>query len=100
MTATINEGGESYGRDPREMSRADLEKLGFSKQPLLRAIRAKCADCATSDAEVRKCVSVSCALWVYRMGTDPFSERRGNPEALQAARRKKEVIDFEALGRP
>lgn len=33
------------GRDPREMTRAELQALGHGKKPLLRVIRARCLDC-------------------------------------------------------
>jgi hypothetical protein len=46
----------------------------------LRVIRAKCVDCcAGQPGEVRKCVATTCPLWPYRMGTDPFTNRKGNP---------------------
>jgi hypothetical protein len=35
----------AIGRDPRRMTEADLEALGFSKRSLLSIIRAKCIDC-------------------------------------------------------
>ena len=45
----------------------------------LKAIRAKCLDCMLNNkAEVRRCPSLKCPLWVYRMGHKPkvFSEER------------------------
>lgn len=41
----------------------------------LRAIRAKCLDCAESTHEVRHCPIPDCPLWPYRMGHNPA--RRG-----------------------
>jgi len=59
--------GETEGRDPRDLDPAVLNLPGP-----LTAIRAKCLDCsAGSPSEVRKCTATSCALWPYRMGTNP-----------------------------
>jgi len=69
--------GWDVGRDPREMTRAELELLGHGKKPLLRAMRARCLDCcADQPNEVRLCTQVHCALWPYRMGTDPWRRSR------------------------
>ena len=79
--------GEEIGRDPREMSVAELNWFGHYKKPILQAIRDRCLDCCVfQPSEVRKCVSVKCASWPYRMGTDPFSGRKGNAAALMKAR--------------
>lgn len=81
------ERGELIGRDPREVSVPELNEWGHSKQPILQAIRDRCLDCCVfQPAEVRKCVSVSCASWPYRMGTNPFTENKGNVAALKRAR--------------
>lgn len=43
-----------------------------------KAIRAKCLDCCgNQEAEVRKCVSVTCPLWPMRMGSLPKALRKG-----------------------
>ena len=77
---------ELIGRDPRELSVAELNEWGHQKQPILQAIRARCLDCCVEQpGEVRKCVSVKCASWPYRMGTNPFTENKGNPAALKRA---------------
>jgi hypothetical protein len=75
--------GGDVGRDPREMTRAELELLGHGKKPLLRAMRARCLDCcADQPNEVRLCTQVHCPLWPYRMGTDPW---RKEPSEAQLA---------------
>jgi hypothetical protein len=80
-------GGEEIGRDPREVSPSELNEWGHNKKPILHAIRERCFDCCVFQAsEVRKCVSVNCPSWPYRMGTDPFTERKGNAESLKRAR--------------
>jgi hypothetical protein len=67
---------ELIGKDPRGLS-FDFLSLKFRAQTPLKAIREKCLDCCCgSAAEVRKCVAVDCALWPYRMGTNPFRKQR------------------------
>jgi hypothetical protein len=73
------------GRDPREMTRAELELLGHGKKPLLRAIRARCLDCcADQPNEVRLCTQVHCPLWPYRMATDPWRKEPGEAQLAHA----------------
>lgn len=66
--------GQAIGRVPRKVKKTDLERLGHPPSPI-KAIRAKCLDCALSEAEVRKCHITSCALWPFRMGANPFHGR-------------------------
>lgn len=74
---------ESFGADPRSVGVDSLKEAGHEKQPILRVIREKCMDCCCrQQTEVRKCVSVSCPLWPYRMGTNPFTGRKGNAGAF------------------
>ena len=41
------------------------------------ALRARCLDCCCGQAsEVRKCVSVECRSWPFRMGVNPFRQKR------------------------
>jgi hypothetical protein len=63
-----NPDGSTEGLDPRDVP---IELLGELPGPLA-AIRAKCIDCcAGSRSEVAKCTAIGCALWPYRMGTNP-----------------------------
>lgn len=79
--------GETIGRDPRELSVPEFNQLGHSKRPVLQVIRERCLDCCVSQVgEVRKCVSRTCALWPYRMGTNPFTENKGNVDAFRKVR--------------
>jgi hypothetical protein len=65
------------GRDPRTMSLAELEALGRPRVSRGDAIRANCIDCAGGNtAEVRRCAMLTCPLWPFRMGTDPYREPR------------------------
>lgn len=74
--ATIEGEPADIGRDPRKMTEAELVALGHHKRPLLRVIRANCIECAAgSEAEVRRCRMVACAMWPYRMGTNPHQRR-------------------------
>ena len=76
------------GRDPRRMTRAEIEAIGHEPMSPIQVIRAKCLDCcAGSSDEVRKCVAMACPLWPFRAGKNPWrapmsEERR---EALRAA---------------
>ncbi len=64
--------GNLIGRDPRQVPLAEIRLLGLPESPI-KAIRAKCVECSGNNvAEVRKCVSVHCALWPMRMGVSPF----------------------------
>jgi hypothetical protein len=53
---------EAYfvGRDPRQMTAAELEAMGHQRLSPMEAIRAKCLDCcAGSSTEVRRCGAVT-----------------------------------------
>jgi hypothetical protein len=78
--------GVLVGRDPRKISLNDWAKIGVERQPVLQAIRAKCLDCSANQiGEIRRCVAHRCALWPFRMGVDPFRQRRELTEAQKAA---------------
>jgi hypothetical protein len=77
--------GQLIGRDPRTISTDELRSLGHGSTPVLRAIRERCLDCcAEQPAEVRKCTSVGCPSWPFRMGTNPW--RAPPTEEKRAAR--------------
>ena len=68
--------GELIGKHPSDVS-PQILSLKFRAQNPLKAIREKCLDCCCGNAtEVRKCVSIDCALWPYRMSTNPFRKKR------------------------
>ena len=55
----------------------------------IKAIRAKCLDCAAgSSNEVRLCTVKGCALHPYREGTKPFCQKRKLSEQTLARLRK------------
>jgi hypothetical protein len=67
------DGGHLIGRDPRKIPAHDFDGTGIAGRPVLSVIRDKCVDCSGGRAdEVRKCVAVDCALWPYRMASNPF----------------------------
>lgn len=73
------------GRDPRQMTQEELRELGFEPLSVLQALRERCVDCcAGSPAEVRRCVSVNCPSWPFRMGFNPWRERRQLSEERKA----------------
>lgn len=94
--------GVPVGRDPRRMDAVELEALGRPRISRGDAIRAKCIECAgNSPAEVRRCGAIDCALWPFRMGTDPYREKREMSDEARAviaerfarARKQKEPRD-------
>jgi hypothetical protein len=63
---------------PIELLADDLGKLGHGPRNPVKVIRSFCMDCmAENAAEVRRCTSVGCDLWPYRMGKNPFTNRKG-----------------------
>jgi hypothetical protein len=85
------DGGELIGRDPRQLSKETLAKY-YPVEPggagNGRVVRAKCLDCCCyQEAEIRKCTALACALWPYRMGTNPFTNRKGNPRVFAPVER-------------
>jgi hypothetical protein len=71
------DGGQKVGKLPRSLGLGQLRALGQPESPI-RAIRSKCLDCSAGVvSEVRKCVAVTCALWPFRMGSNPFHGKKG-----------------------
>lgn len=83
------DGGHLIGRDPRAIRAEEWAAVLPDAQVGMKAIRAKCLDCAGGNtAEVRKCVSVKCALWPLRMG--------GQPRGLAEYRKGKDADESES----
>ncbi|OYW52990.1 MAG: hypothetical protein B7Y80_18670 [Hyphomicrobium sp. 32-62-53] len=84
--------GALVGRDPREMTTAELEQLGQQRMSPMKTLRLRCLDCcAGSTARVRLCVSVTCPSWPFRMGENPWraapsESKREQARALTARR--------------
>lgn len=71
--------GQKIGQHPDEISEAALTALGHTARLPLEVIRMKCRDCCCGQlAEVRKCTSVRCPLWPYRLGQRPKARRRSD----------------------
>ena len=86
--------GEEIGRHPDEVSIEQLNSWGFQKKPILKVIRDHCTGCSGGElAEVRRCRHVNCPLWPYRMASNPFSERTGNP-AFKSAQRMENAFQL------
>lgn len=84
--------GTTQGRDPRRMSPDDLAACGIERQSRGEAIRAKCLDCCCGNqAEVRRCGCVDCALWPFRMGSDPWRAPMSEEQRQAAAERLRRV---------
>jgi hypothetical protein len=80
--------GNDMGRDPRKIARDVLAQY-HSPQPVLKAIRTKCVDCSGGSAdEARKCTVLGCALWPFRMGTNPHRDTSNYSGASLAKARK------------
>lgn len=79
------DGGELIGKHPSEVPSGILSLYHREKNPL-KAIRARCLDCCCfQPSEVRKCTAVNCPSWPFRMGTNPFREKRVlSPDQKQA----------------
>jgi hypothetical protein len=85
----------SEGRDPRELPKPLLEQA-FERHSLLKSIREKCLDCCCYQVgEIGKCVSIGCALWPLRMGSNPLSNRKGFPASLRnkSSKLKEQIPD-------
>lgn len=78
--------GYMVGRDPRQMTVAEIEAIGHARMSAPDTIRAKCLDCcAGSPNEVRLCPAITCPSWPRRMGSDPW--RQPASEAKREAAR-------------
>ena len=64
---------------------ANTLKTNSQKTPL-KAIREKCLDCCGHQySEVRECHITECPLWIYRMGKNPFHQRKMTEEQKRVA---------------
>jgi hypothetical protein len=73
------DGRELVGRKLSDVPSKILSSYYAEKNPL-KAIRLRCLDCCCGSAgEVRKCISVNCPSWPFRMGVNPFRKKRTMP---------------------
>jgi len=73
------DGGALIGRDPRTVQEEEWLQWTLPRGGM-KAIRAKCMDCAHTGAEVRKCVATDCPLWAFRMGSNPKGLKEAREE--------------------
>jgi hypothetical protein len=91
------DGGQTIGRDPRQIGAHEFHEAGIAAAPILEVIRAKCLDCcAEQPEEVRKCVAIACPNWPYRMGTNPFRAAISDEEREKRAERARK--NFQGRG--
>ena len=81
-----SDGGQFIGRDPRTLTPESFADYHTAKNPM-KVIRERCLDCCCGDAsEIRKCISIECPGWPYRMGSNPFrAKTKLSPERRAAA---------------
>jgi len=98
ISGTISDGGTWIGKDPRRIPTEILAQRFAAKNPL-RALRARCLDCCCGQPnEVRKCISVDCPSWPFRMGKNPF---RRKPKMSEAERDRRTALLRKArVGQP
>ncbi len=109
VVATLSELANRYGGlNPSTVTGADLRSLVLrshtpgdiedrvrariiqGNSTVLSAVRAKCHDCCVwQPTEVTRCVAVTCPLWPFRMGKNPFREKRTMSEEEKAERRER-----------
>jgi hypothetical protein len=71
-----SDGGERIGKAPADVP-VEILSLYYREKNPLKALRARCLDCCCGSAsEVRKCLSIGCPSWPFRMGKNPFRVRR------------------------
>ena len=93
ISASRSDDSELVGRLPADVPLEFLRGAYRARNPV-KAIRAKCLDCCCAQVdEVRKCVSVDCPSWPFRMGSNPFRKKpmlskaeRGRRAALLSTR--------------
>ena len=65
------------GRDPRKMTKDELQAVGHRPMSVIDALRLRCLDCCGgSPNEVRFCTTRKCPAWPFRMGENPWRKDR------------------------
>ena len=78
--------GRDCGKDPRTLSQETIRKLGHRPMSPLRALRLRCVDCCSGSMnEVRLCAAIACPSWPFRMGFNPWRERKELTRAQREA---------------
>ena len=63
---------------------ADGDALGLERVRGYGDIRQHCLRCVENAAEVRRCTTINCPFWPYRMGRNPHNPRRGRNPFVEA----------------
>lgn len=76
------------------MTPDELRRLGHEPKKPLQALRERCIDCCGGSLkEVRVCPAVTCPSWPFRLGHDPWKNKRAVSEgqriALEEGRKKR-----------
>lgn len=77
--------GYVVGKLPSEVLDGQWAGIGHVKSNLLGVIRAKCLDCSHTHPEVAHCTAVTCALWPYRMRSNPFRTEKTPEQRARAS---------------
>lgn len=68
----------------------ELRDLGLSRMSPLKALRLHCIDCCSGSMhEVKICAFKTCPAWPFRLGTNPWLERRKLTDEQRAAARER-----------
>lgn len=79
--------GWDVGRDPRQVSRDELNAAGHRPMSPLKALRVRCIDCKGGELSgVRRCGHLDCPAWPYRMRTNPWRQEPSEAQRQSAAR--------------
>jgi hypothetical protein len=79
-------GADADAIDPIRMGRGKLRRMGFVPMSPLRALRKHCLEClGNSSKEVAYCCSSTCEAWPFRLGRNPWVDRRKMTDEQKAA---------------
>ena len=88
------DGGELIGKHPDEVPLRDSLPLPRGEKSAEGPSGAMSRLLLRSAEEVRKCTAVACPSWPFRMGTNPFREKR-----VLSPEQKREMVDRLARAR-
>lgn len=98
-----HEAGGARGRDPRELTPAQLADHGHAPISPLQALRATCIAHLGTAPRVRGCTATACPAWPFRLGKHPYKkksvltdEQKRDRAARVGVARAKKLADLEA----
>lgn len=76
--------------DPETAKLDPLEGFkGETITSVMKSVRAKCMQCSGTSYEIKKCMCFSCALYPFRLGKNPYRQKRVmTDEQKQAAKER------------